>query len=1040
MKFNLYKYLILCLVFLPLGVLAQGQVVSGTVTDADDGSGIPGVNVLIKGTTEGTITDFDGNYSLTVPEGAVLVFSFVGYVSQEVEISAQSTVDIALVSDVTQLSEVVVIGYGVQKKKVVTGAIESVSSKEINLTPVVSPEQALQGRAPGVQVLNQSGQPGDRPAIRVRGIGTDYNSEPLYLVDGIAVNSIDNINPGDIQSMEVLKDGAATAIYGARGANGVVLITTKMGSPDVYTVSYSGYYGIQNAAKKVDLLNAEEYNQLMAGAGASNLFGVPFDANEVPANNTDWQEELFTDNAPIQNHEISVTGGNDKTTFASSLSYFSQEGIIGGDKSKFERYTARLNSRTKVNKIFTWGNTISYANVKTRGVTSNGSFNGEYSSALNLDPMTPVFEDDPLVLAQPPYFPNPFLTNSAGRAYAISSNVGGEVVNPLARLEIQTQEVVKDQILGNIYAELEPVENLKLRYTAGVDLSYVGIGSYRPLFYLSSTTNNVVATSVADRRDRNEAFQNEFTGSYNYKTGDHNFNVLGGASTLIINYERLDGGGQGINTDVPDLIYLDLTVDSTQNVRGFASEVRRASVFGRVLYDYKDRVSFSASYRRDGSSNFGSNNVYGDFWAFGASWVINEEPFFPDINALSYLKLRASWGQNGNDNIRAFSYASLVDFNIAYNFANGTVQGSNPQFIENQDVKWESSEQLNFGIESGFFENKLSVTLDYYLKTTNDLLQEQIGLATIGVPLSFANVGIMENEGFEFSLEWRSKVGSDFEYTVGLNGGYNKNTMVEVANEAGFIQGASWALAGEVTRTIEGAPVTSFFGFKTDGIFQNDTEVFQHIGPEGDPIQPNAQPGDIRFVDVNNDGRITDDDRTIIGSPIPDWTVGSNISLRYKNFDLYALFTGQFGNDVFNGINRPDISTSNRQDYILNAWTETNPSNTVPRFTISDINENYTRATDMLNIENGSYVRLKNVQIGYTLPASVLDRINCKSWRFYVSAENVFTITDYSGPDPEVGSPIDFEGSGVARIRDMGIDRGIYPQARTFRLGTTVTF
>ena len=1041
MKQNLYYYLIGMLIFLiSFNSSAQAQSVSGVVTDGDDGSGIPGVNVLIKGTSEGTITDFDGNYTLNVPDGSILVFSFVGYIPQEIEVANQSSINVTLISDITQLSEVVVIGYGVQKKKVVTGAIESVSSEEINLTPISSPELALQGRAPGVQVTSQSGQPGERPSVRIRGIGTDYNSEPLYLVDGIAVNSIDNLNPGDIQSMEVLKDAAASSIYGARAANGVVLITTKMGSADNYDITYSGYYGVQNAARTVDMLNADQYIQLMADAGASNLNGVPFDPNEVAANNTDWQDALFTDNAPIQNHDISITGGNDKTTFASSLSYFSQNGIIGGDKSQFERYTARLNTRTKVNKIFSWGNTLSFAHIETRGVTSNGSFNGEYSSALNMDPLTAVYEDDPNILSQFPYGSNPFVTDPAGRAFAISNNVGGEVVNPLGRLAIQNQVVEKDQILGNIFAELEPIENLKIRYSAGLDLSYVGIGSFQPLYYLSSTTNNTVNTSVSDRRDRSEAFQNEITGNYTYKIGDHNINALVGASSLIQNYERLDGGGQGVNTMNPDLIYLDLTIDSTQSVRGTANETTRASVFGRVLYDYQDRISFSTTYRRDGSSNFGANNRFGNFWSFGASWVINEEAFFPEIPFLSFLKLRGSWGQNGNDNIRRFSYASLVDFNIAYNLINGAQQGAIPEFVENEDIKWETSEQLNFGIESGFFENKLYLTLDYYKKTTKDLLQQQIGLSSIGVPLSFANVGTMENQGFEISIEWRSKVGDDLDYSFGLNGGYNKNTMVEVATEAGFITGASWALAGEVTRTIEGEPVTSFFGYKTAGIFQNDAEIFQYINEQGNPIQPLAQPGDIRYVDTNNDGRISDDDRTVIGSPIPDWTIGSNLSLSYKNFDFYALFTGQFGNDVFNGINRPDITTSNRQTYILNRWTETNPSNTVPRFAINDPNENYTRATDMLNIENGSYVRLKNIQVGYTLPTAFLDKINCKTWRIYVSAENVFTITDYSGPDPEVGAPIDFDGSGVSSVRDMGIDRGIYPQARTFRLGTSITF
>ena len=1039
MKKTNFSYLFTFVLWLATTV-AFGQIkVSGKVIDDIDES-LPGVTILEKGTNNGTVSDFDGNYALTVSDpNAVLIYTFIGYQPVEESVANRSVIDVKLSETSTELEEVVVIGYGIQKKKVITGSIESISSDQINLTPVVSVDQALQGRAAGVQLLNQSGQPGERASVKIRGIGTDYNSEPLYLVDGIAVNSIDNINPGDIQSMEVLKDAASSSIYGARAANGVVLITTRTGSDGEFRIKYNGYVGIQNVANKVDLLNGDQYIELMADAGARNLSGIPFDANEVPANNTDWQEALFSDNVPIESHEVSISGGNEKSSFASSVSYFQQQGIIGGDKSKFERYTARLNSRSKVNEILSWGNTLSYARIQTRGVVSNGSFNGAYSSALNIDPLTAVYEDDPNVLSQPPYGSNPFVRNNSGRAYAISNNIGGEIVNPLARLELQNQVVTKDQVLGSVYAEIEPIENLKIKSMMGMDLSYLELDSHQELFYLTSTTNNLAQTSLSKEIQKNVAYQSEHTANYTKEVGDHRFNMLVGASTLVTNWENITGGGQGVDTNNSDLLYLNLTVDSTQTSSGSASQTRRASIFSRLLYDYKDRISFSATYRRDGSSNFGSNNSFGGFWSFGTSWVINEEPFFPTIPSLNFLKLRASWGQNGNDNIRSFAFASLVDFNVAYNLQNGTQDGAIPEFVENEDIKWESSEQLNIGIEAGLFDNRLTTTFDYYKKTTNDLLQRQIGLSSIGVPLSFANVGVMRNEGFEFSVEWRNQTG-DLEYSIGFNGAYNQNTMVEVANEAGFIVGASWALAGEVTRTIEGQPVTSFFGFKADGIFQDQNEVFAHISSEGLPIQPNAQPGDIRFVDVNGDGRISDDDRTVIGSPIPDWTLGSNISLNYKNFYVYALFTGQLGNEIFNGINRPDITTSNRQTRLLDRWTETNPSTTVPRFTVADQNQNYTRASDLMNIEDGSYIRLKNIQFGYNMPKSILEKFKCEAWSIYVSAENLLTFTSYSGPDPEVGAPVDFDGSGVSSIRDMGIDRGIYPQAQTFRIGTSITF
>lgn len=1032
MSKNIYKILLaIVAVMITMPVLAQSTEIAGKVVDATTGEGIPGATLVVKGTTNGTITNLDGEYKMEVTPDAVLNVSFLGYVTQEVAVGSRSTIDVSLQEDITELSEVVVIGYGTQKKKVVTGAIESISPAEITQTPIVRADQALQGRTPGVQVTNQSGQPGERPSVKIRGIGTDFNSEPLYLVDGIAVNNIDNVNPGDIQSIEVLKDAASSAIYGARAANGVILITTKTGG-DKFTVTYSGYYGIQNAAKKVDVLNAEKYLQVMSDAGAA------FDPNEIPANDTDWQDELFTKNAPIVNHEISVSGGNEKTKLLSSASYFSQDGIIGGDKSNFERFTARINSKTQVNRAFGWGNTMSFARVNSRGVSSNGSFNGEYSSALNLDPLTGVYETDADKLSQSPYSTEPVLVDDEGRVYAISENVLGEVVNPLGLLETRTQTFRKDQFFGSLFAELEPISGLKLKGTMGLDMSHFGNKSYQPLYYLSNTTNNIDLTSISKNAQSEQIFQSEVTANYGKRIGEHNFNVLAGASTHVTNYEGLWAGGDNVDVSNPALRYITLSTDSTRTASDASVETKRASVFGRVLYDYKDRISLSATYRRDGSSNFGSNNRFGEFWSVGGSWVINEEPFFPKTDAISFLKLRASWGQNGNDNIPSFSYESTVDFGLAYNFANGTARGALPEFVSNADIKWESSEQLNFGLESGFFDNRLTANFDYYKKVTKDLLQLETGLSSLGLPLSYSNAGEMTNEGFEFSIEWRNK-GGEFNYSIGINGGYNNNKMTKIVSESGIIVGSTLGLVGEVTRSVEGYPVTSFYGYKTDGIFQDQTEVFSHIGDNGQPIQPDAEPGDIRYVDVNGDGVISGDDRTVIGTPIPKWTMGSTLSFSYKGFDLNALIIGQFGNELLNGITRTDQSTVNRQSYLLDQWTDQNPSNDVPRFTIADPNNNYKVVNDMVNIEDGSFVRIKNIKLAYNLPRDVLKRMGCTAWQWYVSADNLITFTKYRGSDPEIGSPIDGE-SHVPSIRDMGIDRGIYPQARTFRLGTIITF
>jgi len=553
---------------------AQDRNISGTVID-DTGEGLPGVTILIEGTTQGTVSDFDGTYTLSAPANSNLIFSFIGYRQEIVNIANLTTIDLTMREDSEQLEEVVVVGYGIQKKRVNTGAISSVSADEISATSVVSADQALQGRAAGVQILNQSGQPGERPAIRIRGVGTNGNSDPLILVDGLAVLSIDNINPADIESMEVLKDAASASIYGARAANGVILITTKSGNKEGRAnITYDGYVGIQNVARKVELLNAEEYVQVIGNSGARNLAGDLIDPNLIPSTNTDWQEELFTTNAPIQSHYLGVEGGSEKTSYSGSVSFFSQEGIIGGDRSKFDRYSGRIKTDTKINNKIRWGNTLTFTHLETRGVTSNGSFNSAFGSALNLDPITPLFETDPDALAASPYSTEPVVRDANGNFYGISENVGGEVTNPLSRLEIQTLEVTKDQVLGNVYVELEPIENLKIRTSGGTDLSYLGFDSFQPLFYLTSTFNNVVETSVNKEFQRAWNLQWENTVSYSKSFGDHNFNFLVGTTVLDNQFENLSAGGQGINTDNPNLIFLDnITVDSTRTGNGRAKLV-----------------------------------------------------------------------------------------------------------------------------------------------------------------------------------------------------------------------------------------------------------------------------------------------------------------------------------------------------------------------------------------------------------------------------------------------------------------------------------
>jgi TonB-linked SusC/RagA family outer membrane protein len=1030
MKINLYKLVLSAVfIFITSGLMAQKHTVSGTVTDATDQMGVPGATVLQLGTTNGTITDINGKFILTVSsETDTLQVSYIGYKTVDIPIAGRTTVDVALEAESTELEEVVVIGYGTQKKKVVTGAISTVNSEEISSLPVLRAEQAMQGRTAGVQVTQMSGQPGEAPTVRIRGAGTTGDADPLYIVDGMAVGGIDYLNPSDIESIDVLKDAASAAIYGARAANGVVLITTKSGKAGAMSVNFSSYYGIQNVGKTIAMMDADEYRMFMNEGARNAGLSEPFDLTEVPANNTDWQEELFTKNAPIMNYDLAISGGNEKTTYASSVSYFMQQGIIGGEKSQFERISARLNGEHKANKWFTFGSNMAYSHIMRRGIGSNQSFNGAYSSALNLDPLTPLYETDTAKLNQYPYNIEPVIISDDGNVYGISEYVGAEVVNPLALLEIQTGETRVDKLVGNIYGEITFIEGLKFRSTLGTDLAYVLYDSYTPLYFLNGAQNNTDKTSVYKSMERYFTWQWENTLSYTKKIKDHSFSVLAGTTAQERNYEDLTGFNAKVPVGDPDNIYLDMATDTAWVATGGAYASALFSVFGRVTYDFKSKYAFTGIVRRDGSSRFGPNNRYGIFPSVGVSWLLSEEAFMPSLGPVNFIKLRASWGINGNDEIGDYQFVSTIDKSRGYIFGGGRLTGSSPSYIENADIKWEESEQLDIAIDLGAFNDRLIATFDYYIKNTKDLLERIPIPGHVGNDAPYANVGSVQNKGVEMSVNWRHFIGN-LKYNFGVNAAYNKNKMTKIGNEEGYINGASWAIAGVVTRSEEGLPIAYFYGYQTDGIFQNENEIFQHYGSDGIPLQPNAVPGDVRFVDVNGDDKIDSDDRTYIGNPTPDWTLGINGSFEFKNFDLAFLFTGAFGHEIFNGAQRQDLRYTNRPESQLGRWTGEGTSDDIPRYTWSDVNNNY-RVSD-LYLENGSYLKLKNIQLGYTLPKGFLEKIKIGVWRFYVSAENLVTFTGYSGPDPEIGAMSSF---------DIGIDRGVYPSARTFRLGTSISF
>jgi len=1006
------------------------QTVTGIVTDAQTAETIIGANISIKNTTKGAISDIDGTFKLEdVAVSDTLIVTYLGYETLEIPVIGKSYIEINLSSKTSELEEVIVVGYGRQKKRHIAGAIARVNSEDIESLPILRAEQALQGKTAGVQVTTQSGQPGDAPTVRIRGIGTTRNSNPVYIVDGMPVGNIDYLNPSDIETIDVLKDAATAAIYGSQSANGVVLVTTKKGKAGKLQLEYNGYYGIQNTTNKLDLLNADQYKMIMNEGARNAGLSEPFDSLEISTYETDWQAALFETNAPIFNHSVGITGGNEKSTFASSFSYFSQEGIIGAKKSKFERITARINSQHQVNQWLNFGNNLGYTNLTKRGIATNQSLNGIFNSALNMDPLTPLFELDEDAIEGYNEFA---VTDTAGNVFGISENlIQGEVINPLAFLEIDKDKTRKDELVGNIFAELEPIKGLKFKTSIGVDLAYVLTDGYTPFYYLNAqlvNTDENGMTRVFKVIDRYFTWQWDNTIFYETKINKHNFSILGGTSAQEYKFENLDGSRGNIKFIEPEQTYLNLATDTLLAFSG-ADHSALASLFGRLTYNYDDRISLTAIVRRDGSSKFGPNNRYGVFPSIGLAWVISEEAFMPQLGAVNYLKLRTSWGINGNQDIGNYQFISPLEMTTRfYNFGDGPAIGASPEYLENKDIGWEEALQFGIGADIGLFENRMDITLDYYVEETRNLLERIRIPAHVGNAPPDANVGTVKNTGFEAAINWRNKT-KNFKYSVGLNASYNKNKMTKIGDVSGVINGAAWLSNVFVTRSEVGLPIAYFWGFKTDGIFQNRNEVFSHINNDGELLQPEALPGDVRFVDYNTDGIIDEMDRTYMGNPTPDVTAGFTGNINFKNIECSAFIQGSFGHQIFNGIHRKDLRFTNHTTELLNRWTGEGTSNTEPRYTWGDNNNNY-RVSD-LYIEDASFVRLKNIQLGYTLPLNISQKANFQKVKFYLSGENLITLTNYSGIDPEIGAFGSF---------DIGIDRGIYPQARTVRFGTEIIF
>ena len=1021
-------------------VTAQTQV-SGVVIDAKTGEPVIGASVLIQGTTVGTVTDYDGKFLLDVPDKkSFLEVSYLGYVSQT--LAASDAQRVLLKEDTQALEEVVVVGYGTQKKSVVTAAISKVTAEDLENIVPTRIDNMLKGKASGVTITSSSGQPGAGARVNIRGIGTINDASPLYVVDGMPMGNIDYLNPTDIESIEVLKDAASAAIYGTKGANGVVLVTTKNGAfGKKVSISYDMNIGWQNPWKQKAVLNAPWYQTILNEARI-NDGSTPYFATITTDPGTNWQDALFNYNAPVQSHQVSVNGGGEKVTYFVSFGFLDQQGIVGGNfkRSNYTRYSVRDNNVYKIIDTDTrkWLNhltltsNISYSNVASTGIAENSAFYSPLGSALLIAPTQPLYADDPQSVLDK--YPTA-IRDKEGRVYSVPDITMSEVINPVASLELPAGWNRSDRFTGNLTAELEIYDGLKFKSSFNTDFNFGRYDGYGYPYYLSSGgAGSAVNSSVSSSQSRTFTWQVENVLSYNHEFSGHEIGVLLGQSATKTAYSYVSGTAYDLPSNDPYKATIDYAQGSVNDMRtsGGRSYSAGASYFARVNYNYKERYIFQGSLRCDGSDKFGSNNRWGLFPSFSLGWNIAREAFWENVpDAFSAFKIRASWGLNGNDRISDFAYTSLIVSGSNYTFGRldneAIITGVRQGRLANADLKWETSRQTDIGLELGFLSNALTFNLDYFHKTTVDMLMPALLPSYVGIEQPWTNGGKMLNWGIEADLSYKFRV-SSVNFALAGNITYLRNRLIDYGNETGSSNLDNVQGVGVVSRAQNGEVYPFFYGYKTAGIFQTQAEVDAYVNDKGELIQPNAHPGDVRFVDYNGDGKINDDDRTKIGKGMPDITYSFSLNIEWQGLDLNLFFQGIGGNQVFDATRRPDLSLANQPAWILNRWTGPNTSNTIPRVTEQDPNDNW-RSSD-LYIKPGSYLRLKSLQLGYSLPKKWMQTIHFQKIRVYFSAENLLTFTAYDGYDPEIGS------GGTS----IGIDAGCYPQSRTLSVGANIVF
>jgi len=1024
-------------IFVGMSFTYSQKTVTGVVKDASNQETLPGVNIVLKGTTTGTITDSEGKYSLEVPEeGGTLRFSFVGYSPKEVEIGDKTTINVSMQMKTRAMEEVVVVGYGVQKKSLVTGSISKIEAEDMSKNQSRI-EQSIQGKTAGVNIMQESGSPGANMTIRIRGTGSNLNSDPLFIVDGMRTGGMDYLNPDDIESIEVLKDAASAAIYGAEGANGVVLITTKSGKKGDSRINYSYNRGIQEAVNYVEVMNANQYADYFSDAGW-------LDENpDALGEGTDWMNEIFQV-APMEQHNLSIEGGSEKTKVFASASYYDQDGIVGGNKTNFNRATARLNLDHEAKDWLKVGTRISYTNLNRKSINENNEFGGVISNAMAIDPLTPVHVDnledlpDKYLPQIQDNFSNP--ENSSLKApgdkgyFGMSPYVQNEIANPIAQMNNEHNRWQQDKILASFYTEIKPLEGLNIRSSYDIDLSYGNSLFWTPKYYYHSINYNY-RTNTGQSTDKWYTWQLENVDDYSKTIGDHSMNFMAGMTARDYNHFNLNGYGEVLQEESWNFAVLNAVLSDTTRAAagGSRDENRLFSYFGRIQYDYQEKYMLNATLRADGSSKLAEGNKYRYFPAVSLGWVVTKEDFqLPE--AIDFLKLRASWGRNGSiSSLGNFDYVSTIVSNAesSYYLSGGTrLTGAEPSRLANPNLVWETSEQIDIGFDLYLFDSQVTLSTDYYEKTTIDLITTGPVPLYVGNDQPLVNAGDVVNSGVEVELGLKKKMG-DFSYDITANAAYLKNEVTYIGNRASVLLGANLGTTGAITRAEEGKPMWYFYGFEDDGIFSSWEEVQSYTNEEGDLIQPRAVPGDVRFEDINGDGQITELDKTMIGNPHPKWTFGLSTSFEYKGFDLNLFFNARTGVDTYFGAYRTDLGKNNKPEFFYeDAWTPENNSADFPRMTASDPNGNFSH--NSLFVFDGSFIRLQSAELGYTLPGALTDKVNVEKLRFFVSGQNLFLLTKYPG-DPEIGNTGGYGGSSI------GVDRGLYPRSRVISFGAKIT-